>query len=60
MILFLKQKGQTWEIINIAIDELKIDTATEKCQDKEFICPECGMSCKSKLGLNSHIRTHKV
>lgn len=27
-------------------------------KSQEFICPECKKVCKSKIGLNAHMRTH--
>jgi len=28
--------------------------------DNSLVCPECGKPCKSKFGLQSHKRIHKV
>ena len=68
-VLLLKQKGQTWEIIDIAVKEniskpqgIKNETKSKNEQEKittnEFICPTCKKVCKSKIGLNAHMRTH--
>jgi hypothetical protein len=32
----------------------------ENLPESEFICDVCGKSCKSQLGLNSHMRSHEV
>ena len=64
VILFLKQKGQTYVIVDIATK--KDDVATlptnpieeKEQQSQEFICPDCKKVCKNQLGLNAHMRTH--
>lgn len=73
-LLLLRQKGQTWEILNTAIPK-ENDIETEKEENnieetisqneeenievQEFICPECQKVCKNQLGLNAHMRTHQ-
>ena len=69
-VLLLKQKGQTWEIINIAVpkavpeEEIKIykpkeqETLKEEKTSNELECKVCGKVCKSKTGLIAHMRTH--
>ena len=68
-VLLLKQKGQTWGIIDIAVKEktnrTEDKTITTKNENKEktetsqeFVCPVCEKICKSKIGLNAHMRTH--
>ena len=60
-ILLLKQKGQTWEIVNIATVPQNTTNEIEKENNEiqKFVCPQCGMICKSQLGLNSHLRSHQ-
>ena len=66
-LLLLRQKGQTWEILNTAISkeiETKIEepqneNKEEKTEGQEFICPECQKVCKNKIGLNAHMKTHQ-
>lgn len=72
-VLLLKQKGQTWNILGIATpktllfkeieeQEQKLDTTIENKTvsntSNEIICPICQKVCKSKLGLNAHMKTH--
>lgn len=66
VMLLLKQRGQTWEIINIAtqkkintIEQLQEQNKTENEENKEFICEVCKKVCKSQLGLNAHMKTHQ-
>lgn len=72
-ILLLKQVGQTYAIVDIAVPkEVKDNSETEnvitesgsKIEEekeiiKEFICPNCQKVCKNQLGLNAHMRTHQ-
>lgn len=66
-ILLLKQKGQTWEILNIATiknNKTNVEETYSKIEQKnntiqEFICPVCKKVCKSQLGLNAHMRAHQ-
>ena len=69
IILLLKQKGQTYVVVDIAIkkeNEIKDKDITEpisqieeeKETSNEFICPQCKKVCKNKSGLVAHIRTH--
>lgn len=74
-LLLLRQKGQTWEIINTAVPkaetkqedikgDINVEETTsqndkEKENTQEFICPECKRVCKSQIGLNAHMRTHQ-
>ncbi len=63
-VLLLEQKGQTWQIIDIATEnniekQEEIKNKTEEQDEQKFICPECGKVCKSQIGLNAHIKTHK-
>ena len=72
-VLLLKQKGQTWNILGIATpktllfkeieeQEQKLDTTIENKivsnTNNEIICPICQKVCKSKIGLNAHMKTH--
>lgn len=68
-ILLLKQKGQTWEILGIATKKEQkqeipkkqtttIENKTVSNVSNEFICPICQKVCKSKIGLNAHMKTH--
>lgn len=50
-VLFLKQKGQTWEVLALGVQD-----SIEK--NNEFVCPTCQREFKSKIGLTSHMRTH--
>ena len=70
VLLFLKQAGQTWKIIDTAEEHKTVSTQTiEKEPSKvidennnssnEFICEVCGKVCKNQLGLNSHMKTHQ-
>lgn len=72
VLLFLKQAGQTWKIIDTAEEHKKTTSITqiiekepsrviekENSSSNEFICEVCGKVCKSKIGLNSHIKTHQ-
>ena len=73
VLLFLKQAGQTWKIIDTAEEHKKISTITtqtivkepsvvidkENNPSNEFICEICGKVCKSQIGLNSHMKTHQ-
>ena len=52
-VLLLKQKGQTWQILGIATPKVVMFE-----DNQEFICPVCKKSCKNKLGLNAHMKTH--
>lgn len=37
-----------------------VEEAKEKAEAKEaFVCPVCGKVCASKIGLASHVKTHK-
>ena len=56
-ILLLKQKGQTYVVVDIATEKKK-NINTELTGKQEFICPECKKVCKNQLGLNAHMRTH--
>lgn len=75
-IIFLKQKGQTWDIIDSATEiikqqekpeEIKEDVAEQpktvieqnNNKSNELICPICKKACKSKIGLNAHLKTHE-
>lgn len=73
VLLFLKQAGQTWKIIDTAEEHKKVTmllTQTvekepskaidkENSSNNEFVCEICGKVCKSKIGLNSHMKTHQ-
>lgn len=73
VLLFLKQAGQTWEIIDTAEEHKKTSIVTTQTIEKEpndvidkennssneFICEICGKVCKSQIGLNSHMKTHQ-
>lgn len=70
VILLLKQRGQTWEIMNTAqrdimeniveksLQEMQSVVKNIKKDTNEFICPECKRVFKSKSGLSSHMKTH--
>ena len=72
-LLFLKQAGQTWKIIDTAEEHKKTSIVTTQTIEKEpndvidkennssneFICEICGKVCKSQIGLNSHMKTHQ-
>lgn len=72
-IIFLKQKGQSWEIIDSAKEVVKEEPKKEQDNaeetkttieptnnnSNEFICPVCEKVCKSKIGLNAHLKTHE-
>lgn len=68
-LLLLKQAGQTWEIVSIAVSKTEnqvqnnvgkaINENNEENKNTlEFICSECKKVCKSQIGLNSHMKTH--
>lgn len=73
VLLFLKQAGQTWKIIDTAEEHKKATTVSTQTVEKEpskviekennssneFICEVCGKVCKNQLGLNSHMKTHQ-
>ncbi len=65
VLLLLKQKGQTYDVLDIAIEksmqELTSNSkiSTEKIVDNELICPVCQRTFKNKAGLNVHIKTHQ-
>ncbi len=69
VILLLKQKGQTWEIMNtaklinsndnnVATIKPEIVSKSETIVDNKLICPVCKKVCKSKIGLNAHMKIH--
>lgn len=43
----------------IAKVQPEITNKEEKNNSNEFICPVCKKVCKSKIGLNSHMKTHQ-
>ena len=68
-VLLLKQKGQTWNILGIAVKKEQnqeipkkqpttIENKTVSNTSNEIICPICQKVCKSKIGLNAHMKTH--
>ena len=68
-VLLLKQKGQTWNILGIAVKKEQnqeipkkqpttIENETVSNTSNEIICPICQKVCKSKIGLNAHMKTH--
>lgn len=73
VILFLKQAGQTWEIIDTGEEHNKITTKTsqtvenkpnnvideEKKTGNEIVCEICGRVCKSQIGYNAHKKAHQ-
>lgn len=73
VLLFLKQAGQTWKIIDTAEEHKKKSIVITQTVEKEpsnvidkennlsneFICEICGKVCKSQIGLNSHMKTHQ-
>ena len=73
VLLFLKQAGQTWKIIDTAEEHKRTSTVSTQTVEKEpsnvideennssneFICETCGKVCKSQIGLNSHMKTHQ-
>lgn len=66
-LLLLKQKGQTYEILDIAIrkenkvivQEPRKAIEQEITTSDECICNVCGKVCKNQIGLNAHMRTHQ-
>lgn len=70
-VLLLKQKGQTWEVLCIAVPKVQakvvkqvnivnnktINDTVDKVTDG-LTCSICGKACKSKTGLTAHMRTH--
>lgn len=66
ILLLLKQKGQTWEIIGIAPKKgqktekqaTRIENKTENNLSNELVCSICGKVCKNKIGYNAHMRSH--
>lgn len=66
VILLMKQVGQTYKVIDTAIEKVK-NTSTEATvtveekvtNNNEIICPICGKACKSQIGYNSHMKTHE-
>ena len=65
IILLLKQKGQTYVVLDTATEKENattvpiINVEKEKDINNEFICEICGKVCKSQIGLNSHLKTHE-
>lgn len=66
VILLMKQVGQTYKVIDTAIEKVKNTSAeaTVTVEEKvtnnnEIICPICGKACKSQIGYNSHMKTHE-
>ena len=80
VILLLKQKGQTYVVLDTAVEisenvnktietdvknvQISVETPTqtieeETKQNNEITCPICGKVCKSQIGYNSHMKTHK-
>lgn len=66
VILLLKQKGQTYKVIDTAVEkEQKIVTTpvvnveTKIENSNGIACPICGKVCKSQIGYNSHMKTHE-
>lgn len=62
-ILLIRQKGQSWEILNTAInidiaEKPKMKIEETKQVSNEFVCSVCGKICKSKSGLTAHLKTH--
>lgn len=47
------------EVLKVATEQTTIENETEKNQNEEFICSECGQVCKSKIGLIGHMKTHQ-
>lgn len=65
-LLLLKQKGQTYEIKDIAQKDIEVsETLETNCisnegeTDNEYICSICERSFKSKSGLSSHVKKHQ-
>ena len=45
---------------NAKVKKTEAEEAKAKTEAKEtFVCPECGKICASKIGLQSHVKTHK-
>ena len=73
VLLFLKQAGQTWKIIDTAEEHKKKSIVTtqtvenepsnvieeENNPSNEFVCEICGRVCKGKLGYNAHKKAHQ-
>lgn len=62
--LLLKQKGQTYVVLDIAVekdvpsDVLIPDVEHQVLDNDTFMCSTCGKVCKSQAGLNSHMKIH--
>lgn len=53
-----KVKTEAKETYLPTTEEIKKEE--EKTEAKEtFVCPECGKICASKIGLQSHVKTHE-
>lgn len=74
IILLMKQVGQTYKVIDTASlknveannkttetveNESNTNVEAETEKNNEFICNICGKTCKSQIGLNSHLKTHQ-
>lgn len=66
VILLLKQRGQTWEIMNTAVrnqvsesDVTVVVSDEEKETSNKVCCPVCQQGFKSKAGLSSHMKIHE-
>ena len=64
VLLLIKQKGQIWQILDIALEKNKTNKlegqiSNEKSIGNELICPICKKECKNKPGLTSHMKSHQ-
>lgn len=64
VLLLLQQKGQTYQVIDIAVEKNnKNKTAKSGTNEEnainELICHVCKREFKSKAGLNQHLKVHQ-
>lgn len=64
IVLFLKQKGQTWEIAGTGTlknitDVAENQNTEQNINSNDLLCKYCGKLCKSKIGLAAHLKTHQ-
>ena len=47
------------EALKTKKEQTRIENKPKEISNNEFICPECQKVCKSKIGLNAHMKTHQ-